>query len=140
MKHCLRDRLKWMKPLSGLHGNLSERVTQEPARHLPKAQLAKPALLWGARSCHLRGELRQLLAKTKSKTLQSFVADNTATVYTDDAAAYDDLPFNHKDAKHSIKLYVDSQVHDEVGIQSFRAMLKRCSQGHDPKGSPEVLA
>ena len=36
---------------------------------------------------------------TKTKNLQDFVAENAA-VYTDEAAAYQNIPFNHKVAKH----------------------------------------
>ena len=48
--------------------------------------------------------------KTDAKTLQKFVADNAAegaTVYTDDAAAYKGMPFEHASVRHSVGEYVD---------------------------------
>lgn len=51
-------------------------------------------------------------------------AAKDATVYTDDAAAYLDIPFNHKVVKHSIKQNVDGKAHTD-GIESFSAALKR---------------
>ena len=82
-----------------------------------------------------------VVGDTKSRTLQGFVADNAAkdaTVYTDDAAAYHDLPFNHKVVKHSIKQYVDGKVHTN-GIESFWAMLKRAHKGTFHKISQKHL-
>ena len=68
---------------------------------------------------------------TKTKTLQDFVAENAAKnaeVYTDEAAAYQNLPFDHKVVKHSVRQYVDGKVHTN-GIESFWAMLKRAHKG-----------
>lgn len=45
-----------------------------------------------------------VVADTRAKTLQAFVKDNVAKdadVYTDDAKAYNNLPFNHATVKHS---------------------------------------
>ena len=72
-----------------------------------------------------------VVANTDKATLQGFVAENTASeaeVYTDDAAAYHDLPFTHAAVKHSINQYVDGKVHTN-GIESFWAMLKRGHKG-----------
>ena len=72
-----------------------------------------------------------VVANTDKATLQGFVADNAdpdAEVYTDDAAAYHDLPFTHAAVKHSINQYVDGKVHTN-GIESFWAMLKRGHKG-----------
>ena len=82
-----------------------------------------------------------VVGDTKSRTLQGFVADNAAkdaTVYTDDAADYHDLPFNHKVVKHSVKQYVDGKVHTN-GIESFWAMLKRAHKGTFHKMSQKHL-
>ena len=72
-----------------------------------------------------------VVTNTDKATLQGFVADNAAPdaeVYTDDAAAYHDLPFTHAAVKHSINQYVDGKVHTQ-GIESFWAMLKRGHKG-----------
>ena len=47
---------------------------------------------------------------TDAKTLQGFViatAIASATVYTDDAAAYKGMPFEHESVRHSVGEYVD---------------------------------
>ena len=51
-----------------------------------------------------------------------------ATIYTDEARAYDGLPRLRQAVKHSIGEYVDGQAHTN-GIESFWAMLKRGYQG-----------
>lgn len=73
----------------------------------------------------------KVVTSTDKKTLQGFVAANTdkeAEVFTDDAAAYHDLPFKHEAVRHSINEYVNGKVHTN-GIESFWAMLKRGHKG-----------
>ena len=68
---------------------------------------------------------------TDTETLQGFVADHAAPdakVYTDEAAAYKGMPFDHESVNHSIGEYVRGQAHTN-GIESFWAMLKRGYQG-----------
>ena len=82
-----------------------------------------------------------VVASTDKATLQGFVADNAAPeaeVYTDDAAAYYDLPFSHAAVKHSINEYVNGKVHTN-GIESFWAMLKRAHKGTFHKFSNKHL-
>ena len=65
--------------------------------------------------------------QTDSATLQGFVTDRTdenATVYTDEAKAYNGLPRDWEAVKHSTKEYVKGQAHTN-GIESFWSMLKR---------------
>ncbi|MCY4108220.1 MAG: IS1595 family transposase [Chloroflexi bacterium] len=79
---------------------------------------------------------------TDARTLQGFVLDRTeaaATVYTDEARAYDGLPRLRQAVKHSIGEYVDGQAHTQ-GIESFWAMLKRGYQGTYHKLSEKHLA
>ena len=79
--------------------------------------------------------------KTDAKTLQKFVTDTAArgaTVYTDDAAAYKGMPFEHKSVKHSVGEYVDGMAHTN-GIESFWSMLKRAHKGVYHKISPKHL-
>lgn len=81
------------------------------------------------------------IAGTDKKTLQGFVRQNAAdgaTVYTDDNAAYDNLPFEHETVKHSLKEYVRECVHTN-GIESFWAMFKRGHKGTYHKMSPKHL-
>ena len=90
-------------------------------------------------------ETKQVRAKvvknTDKPTLQGFVVEHTApgaTVYTDEASAYEGLPFNHESVKHSVAEYVRDQAHTN-GIESFWAMLKRAHTGTFHKMSPKHL-
>ena len=68
-----------------------------------------------------------VIPSTDRHTLRSFVqkqADPSATVYTDEHAGYDHLPFNHVSVKHGVRQYVHGQAHTN-GIESFWSMLKR---------------
>ena len=79
--------------------------------------------------------------KTDARTLQKFVADNAAVgakVYTDDAAAYKGMPFDHASVRHSVGEYVDGMAHTN-GIESFWSMLKRAHKGVYHKISPKHL-
>ena len=68
---------------------------------------------------------------TDKPTLQRFVADHAAPgakVFTDEASAYEGLPFDHEAVNHSAGEYVRGMAHTN-GIESFWAMLKRGYQG-----------
>ena len=90
-------------------------------------------------------ETKQVAAKvvtsTDKETLQGFVKDHAAegaTVYTDDASAYETLPFDHDCVKHSLKEYVKGDVHTN-GIESLWSMLKRARKGTFHKISAKHL-
>ena len=73
----------------------------------------------------------EVTEKTDAKTLQKFVADNAAEgaiVYTDDAAAYKSMPFDHASVRHSVGEYVSGMAHTN-GVESFWSMLKRAHKG-----------
>ena len=61
-----------------------------------------------------------------------------AKVYTDDASAYDGLPFHHEKVKHSVSEYVRDHVHTN-GVESFWSTLKRAHKGVFHKISPKHL-
>ena len=65
-------------------------------------------------------------------------ADLQATVYTDDASAYETLPFEHESVRHSVSEYVRGQAHTN-GVESFWSMLKRGYYGTFHKFSPKHL-
>ena len=78
---------------------------------------------------------------TDAKTLQGFVVAAAlagATVYSDDAAAYKGMPFDHASVRHSVGEYVDGMAHTN-GIESFWSMLKRAHKGVYHKISPKHL-
>ena len=73
--------------------------------------------------------------------LQGFVIEHTApgaTVYSDDASAYENLPFPHETVRHSVSEYVRNQAHTN-GVESFWATLKRAHKGVFHKFSPKHL-
>ena len=61
-----------------------------------------------------------------------------ATVYTDDAAAYKGMPFEHESVRHSVGEHVRDMAHTN-GIESFWSMLKRGYHGTYHKISPKHL-
>ena len=69
-----------------------------------------------------KNEVRaEVVEGTDAKTLQKFVADHAApgaTVYTDEAAAYKGMPFDHASVRHSVGEYVDGVAHTN-GMESF---------------------
>ena len=82
-----------------------------------------------------------VVERTDKPTLQSFIIEHaapTATVYSDEASAYEGLPMPHEAVKHSIKEYVRGQIHTN-GIESFWSMLKRGYVGTYHKLSPKHL-
>ena len=83
----------------------------------------------------------KVVTSTDKETLQGFVKDHAAkdaTVYTDEAKAYDSLPFAHEAVKHSVSEYVRGKAHTN-GVESFWATLKRAHEGTFHKMSPKHL-
>ncbi len=73
----------------------------------------------------------RVIEEADAKTLQGFVAEHAApdaTVFTDDAAAYKGMTFEHDSVCHSAGEYVKEMAHTN-GIESFWALLKRGYQG-----------
>lgn len=61
-----------------------------------------------------------------------------AMAYTDDASAYESLPFDHATVKHSLSEYVKGEVNTN-GIESLWLMLKRAHRRTFHKLSPKHL-
>ena len=61
-----------------------------------------------------------------------------AAVYTDDAGAYEGLPFDHEMVKRSLSEYVKGDVHTN-GLEPLWSMLKRAHKGIYHKMSPKHL-
>ena len=63
----------------------------------------------------------RVVHSTDKPTLQGFVAEHAApgaTVYSDDASAYEGIPFDHATVKHALSEYVKGDVHTN-GIESL---------------------
>ena len=68
---------------------------------------------------------------TDKLTLQRFVAEHAAPgakVFTDEASAYEGLPFDHEAVCHSAGEYVRGMTHTNE-VERFWSMLKRGYQG-----------
>ena len=92
--------------------------------------------------CRTSNQVRsEVVEATDKATLHEFVAESAeegATVFTDDAAAYEGIPFDHESVKHSVSEYVNGMAHTN-GIESFWSMLKRSHKGTFHKISPKHL-
>ena len=83
----------------------------------------------------------RVVRSTDKPTLQGFVAEHAApgaTVYSDDAKAYEGMSFDHETVKHALSEYVRGDVHTN-GIESLWSMLKRAHKGTFHKLSPKHL-
>ena len=87
----------------------------------------------------------EVVPDTSAPTLQTLVQDSIspdATLYTDEAAAYRNLP-NHETVKHGVGEYVREQAHIN-GMESFWRLMKRGYHGvyhaMSPKHLPRYVA
>ena len=108
--------------------------------HAGRGPVGKTAMV-GAKDRKTNKIKAAVVKATDAKTLQGFVVATAiagATVYTDDAAAYKGMPFDHASVRHSVGEYVDGMAHTN-GIESFWSMLKRAHKGVYHKISPKHL-
>ena len=121
-------------------------AVREANKHAHKKQrlgrggIGKSAVV-GAKDRATNEVRAEVVNGTDAKTLQGFVADHaapSATVYTDEAAAYKGMPFKHESVRHSTGEYVREMAHTN-GIESFWAILKRAHRGVYHKISPKHL-
>ena len=120
----------------GVRKNMSRSKRKELKGRGP---VGKTAVV-GAKDRESNRVAARVVENTDAETLQGFVAEHAepqARVFTDDASAYDGLPFNHETVTHSLSEYVRGDVHTN-GIESLWSMMKRCSQGHLPQALPEA--
>ncbi len=99
------------------------------------------AAVVGARDRATKRVVAKAVEGTDKQTLQGFVKDSAerhATVYSDEASAYETLPFAHEAVQHSVSEYVRGQAHTN-GVESFWSMLKRGYVGTYHKMSPKHL-
>ena len=99
------------------------------------------AAVVGAKDRATKQVAARMVPDTTKPTLQGFVAEHAtpdAAVYTDDAAAYQGMPFDHETVKHALSEYVRGDVHTN-GIESLWSMLKRAHMGTFHKMSPKHL-
>lgn len=90
-----------------------------------RGSVGKTAVI-GAKDRATNSVAAEVLESTDSDTLERFVVDHAnagATVYADDAPAYDNIPFEHATVKHSVAEFVRDQAHTN-GIESFWSVPK----------------
>ena len=95
----------------------------------------------GAKDRATKRVAARVVESNDTATLQGFVTETVApdaTVYTDDAAAYEGIPFTHATVRHSLREYVKGDVHTN-GIESLWSLLKRAHKGIYHKMSPKHL-
>ncbi len=84
----------------------------------------------------------EVVKTTDGETLKGFVREHVepgATLYTDEAKAYQGMPeFDHEAVNHSVSEFVDGMAHTN-GIESFWSMFKRAHKGTFHKISPKHL-
>ncbi len=98
--------------------------------HAGRGTVGKIAVV-GAKDQDTNTVSAEVVERTDSDTLQDFIirqVDQKATVFTDDARAYQGMSYTHKAVKHSVGEYVDGMAHTN-GIESFWALLKRGYHG-----------
>ena len=122
--------------MGGKRKNMPKHVREELTG---RGAVGKAAVV-GAKDRDSNQVAAKAVADTTSDTLQGFVKEHAAegaTVYTDEASAYEGLP-NHEAVKHSVGEYVRGQAHTN-GVESFWSMLKRGYVGTYHKMSPKHL-
>ncbi len=105
-----------------------------------RGPVGKSAII-GAKDRKTNKVAAKTIERTDTETLHGFVADHAAlnaSVYTDDAASYQGLPFDHETVTHSLSEYVRGDVHTN-GIESLWSMFKRAHKGTFHKLSPKHL-
>ena len=149
LAHRIRDALTQAGPLFGGPVEVDETYVGGKRRNMSNAKRAqlsgrgavgKTAVV-GAKDRETNQVAAKVVTATDQETLQGFVEDHTgaeATVYTDEASAYETLKFDHDTVKHSLQEYVKGDVHTN-GIESLWSMLKRAHKGTFHKLSPKHL-
>ena len=108
--------------LGGRRRNLPNAVRKQLTDHGP---VGKTAVV-GAKDRATKHVAAKAVRAKDTATLQGFVqdhADRQARVYTDEASAYETLPFEHESVNHSVSEYVRGQAQTN-GDESVRSMRK----------------
>ena len=125
--------------MGGRRKNMSNAKRAELA-DTGRGAVGKTAVV-GAKDRATKQVAARVVESTDKPTLQGFVAEHAApdaTVYTDEASAYEGMPFDHETVKHSALEFVRGDVHTN-GAESFWSMLKRAHMGTFHKMSPKHL-
>lgn len=127
--------------MGGKRANMSNAKRKQLADEGAGRGLVGKVAVVGAKDRATKQVAARVVENTDKPTLQGFVIDHAApdaTVYTDEASAYEGMPFEHGAVKHSVKEFVRGQIHTN-GMESFWSMLKRGYIGIYHKMSPKHL-
>ena len=117
--------------VGGKRKNMSNAQRRQLAKEgAGRGAVGKVAVV-GAKDRATKQVKAKVVSETDKATLQGFVADAAkpgAKVYTDEAAAYEGMPFPHETVKHSVSEYVNGMAHTN-GMESFWSMFKRGYHG-----------
>ncbi|MDE0281061.1 MAG: IS1595 family transposase [Gammaproteobacteria bacterium] len=127
--------------MGGIRKNMSKAKRRELAESAPgRGAVGKTAVV-GAKDRDSNRVSAKVIRAVDRSTLHEFVEDTAAegaAVYTDEAVAYEGMPFDHEAVKHSVGEYVRDMIHTN-GVESFWSMLKRAHKGTFHKLSPKHL-
>lgn len=149
--HRLRDALSQGDIVGAFSdpGEVGETYFGDERRNMPNPKRNELAVrgavgkaaVGGAEDRATKQVAARVVVSTDKDTLQGFVENHAAEgsrVYTDDASAYDALPFDHASVTHSLSECVKGNVHTN-GIESLWWMLKRAHKGRFHKWNPTHL-
>ena len=123
----------------GKRANMSNKRRKEMAK-LGRGTAGKTAVV-GAKDRYSKAVSARVVSDVGKETLQGFVTEHVkpgATVYTDEAAAYEGMPFDHETVVHSAHEYVRDGVHTNH-VESLWSMMKRAYKGTFHKLSDKHL-
>ena len=124
--------------MGGKRANMSNAKRKELAG-TGRGAVGKVAIV-GAKDRASNRVAAKVVASTDKPTLQGFVVEHTApgaTVYADEASAYEGTPFEHESVKHSVAEYVrDMAAHQRRRILLVDAQAR--SQGYVPQDVSEA--
>ena len=123
----------------GKRANMSNKRRKEMAE-LGRGTAGKTAVV-GAKDRYSKAVTARVVPDVGKETLQRFVAEHVepgAKVYTDEAAAYEGMPFDHETVVHSAHEYVRDGVHTNH-VESLWSMMKRAYKGTFHKLSDKHL-
>ena len=130
--------------IGGKRKNMSNAKRKELAG-TGRGAVGKTAVV-GIKDRETKNVRAKVVENTDKATLQGFVVENTApgaTVYTDEASAYEGLPFTHESVKHSVSEYVRGTglrpLRDiEQGERPARPALQPCCAPRQTGGEGSV--
>ena len=123
----------------GKRANMSNKRRKEKAE-LGRGTAGKMAVV-GAKDRRSKAVTARVVTDVTKETLQGFIAEHVrpgAKVYTDEAAAYEGMPYKHKTVVHSAREFVRGKVHTN-NVESLWSMMKRAYKGTFHKLSDKHL-